>query len=301
MALSAQQRENRASGLGGSDAAAATNLSRWKSPLRLWQEKVGEIEPDDLSDNELVHFGNVLEDVVADEFARRRGLKLQRDRRTLRHAEHTFMLAHIDRRVVGAREGLECKTATLRMAKEWGEEDTDAVPVEYIAQSSHYMAVTGFVAWHIAVLIAGNDFRIYRIERDEELIASLIARELEFWEHVRTRTPPEPTTLEDAFVRWPQDSGKRVTCTDEIAAEVVELNRLKAHAKATQMSIEAAELAIKNHMQDATMLVTAGGHPLCTWKTQSASRIDVTALREQQPAIAAQFTTTSQSRVFRLK
>lgn len=301
MSLSAEQLQTRLTGLGGSDAAAATNLSRWKSPLRLYQEKVGEIAPDDLSDNEAVHFGNVLEDVVADEFARRRGLKLMRDRRTMRSSDHPFMLAHIDRRVVGAREGLECKTASLRMVKEWGEEDTDEVPIEYLAQSAHYMGVTGWDAWNVAVLIAGNDFRMYRIERDDELIADLITRECEFWTCVQSRTPPEPTTIEDAFARWPQDTGKPIRTDDATSIAFTHLKQLKADAKSIDLAIEAEELTVKNYMRDATTLLGADGKPLCTWKTQSANRIDVTALRTADPVLAAKFTKASLSRVFRLK
>jgi len=301
MSLSATQVAERMNGIGGSEAAAAVNLSPWKSPLRLWQEKVGEIQPDFDPDNDYVRFGNLLEDIVADEFARRRGLRVQRDNRTLRHPEHAFMLGHIDRRIVGAREGLECKTASLRMAKEWGEENTDEVPIDYLAQAAHYMALTEFDVWHIAVLIAGNDFRMYRIERDQDLIDSLVQREAEFWNRVQTRTPPEPTTIEDAFSRWPQDNGKQKVASTEIWNDAITLKAQKKQAKDLAEIIEAHELRIKNFMQDATTLLAGDNKPLCTWKTQSANRIDVTRLREERPEIAEKFTNTSQSRVFRLK
>ena len=42
----------RSHGIGSSDAAAVLRLSPWKSPLALYAEKVGLIEPDDLSDLE---------------------------------------------------------------------------------------------------------------------------------------------------------------------------------------------------------------------------------------------------------
>ncbi len=302
MSLSAEQLSERLRGVGGSDAAAAVNLSRYKSPLRLFQEKRGEIPPDDLSDNELVHFGNVLEDVVADEFTRRRGLTLRRDRRTLWHPQHDFMLAHIDRRIIGAEEGLECKTASLRMVKEWGEEETDSVPIEYLVQCAHYMAVTGFTAWHVAVLIAGNDFRMYRIERDEELIESLVAREAAFWECVKTGAPPEPTTIEDAFSMWPQDMGKSVAATPEIAADIAQLHQLKGTEKLTKSQIDETGLRIRSFMKDATTLLAGpNGKPLATWKAQVANRIDVDRLRLEQPTIAERYTKVSPSRVLRLK
>jgi putative phage-type endonuclease len=288
-------------GIGGSDAAAAVNLSRWKSPYRLWQEKIGVPTVDDvLADKEQIRFGELLEDIVAREFARRRGVRVQRERQTLRHRDYPFMLAHIDRRIIGSREGLECKTASLRMARDWGEEDTDEIPVEYLAQAAHYLAVTGYVVWHVAVLIAGNDYRMYRIERDAELIEALIERERAFWAHVESRTPPEPTTLDDAFARWPQDTGETRLVTPEIAADVTQLKEYRRTARSLKAQMESCELRIKNFIGGATGLNDEAGRTLLTWKTQSAARVDVKALREKFPDIASAVTQSSQSRVLRL-
>ncbi|MCI4170689.1 YqaJ viral recombinase family protein, partial [Bacillus spizizenii] len=82
--------------------------------------------------------------------------------------DYPFMLANVDRLVVGDRAGLECKTASEDLKGEWvGEE----VPDAYLVQCQHYMAVTGLCAWWIAVLIDGNTFVYKKVERDEELIA----------------------------------------------------------------------------------------------------------------------------------
>ena len=60
-------------------------------------------------------------------------------------------------------------------------------------QCVHYMAVTGRSAWYIAVVILGQDFRYVRIDRDESLIAQLIAIEEAFWNtHVVPRIMPPP-------------------------------------------------------------------------------------------------------------
>ena len=58
----------RNSGIGGSDAGVIAGLNRWKSPYQLWLEKTGQVEPEDLSDNEYVYWGTVLEQVVADSY-----------------------------------------------------------------------------------------------------------------------------------------------------------------------------------------------------------------------------------------
>jgi putative phage-type endonuclease len=299
MALTAEQLATRQQGIGGSDAAAAVNLSRWKSPLRLWQEKVGEAKPEP-ADNEYQHFGRVLEGVVADEFARRRGLKLRRVNQTLRHAEFDFMMAHIDRRVLGAREGLECKTASLRMAKDWGEE-SDAVPTEYLAQAAHYMGVTGFDAWHVAVLIAGNSFKMYRIERDQELIEALFVRERIFWHCVVTRTPPDPVNLEDASILWPHDTGGWLTAPIDIANECVQLASIKGSIKELEAAAAERQLKVEAFMKTNTTLLADATHQLATWRTQEATRVDIGKLRREFPDIAKQCEYVQQSRVFRLK
>src|ERR1700677_3162917 len=103
----------RLTGIGGSDVAAALGLSRWKTPATLWAEKRGLIEPEDISGNVAVELGTRLEDVIADMYADRHETKVHRVNQTLRHPTYPFMLAHIDRRIVGERQGLECKTAGL--------------------------------------------------------------------------------------------------------------------------------------------------------------------------------------------
>ena len=55
----------RNSGIGGSDAADVLGLNKWKSPFQLCLEKTGQTETDDLSSNEYVYWGNILELVVA--------------------------------------------------------------------------------------------------------------------------------------------------------------------------------------------------------------------------------------------
>ena len=96
------------------------------------------------------------------------------------------MLANVDRLIVGERIGLECKSASEYLKKDWeGEEDC-----AYF-QCQHYMAVTGYEAWWIAVLIGGNKFVYKKIERDEDIIQYLINMERDFWlNHVEKDEPP---------------------------------------------------------------------------------------------------------------
>ncbi|RXJ70761.1 hypothetical protein CS022_22280 [Veronia nyctiphanis] len=108
-------------GIGGSDVAAILGLSPYRTAYEVWEEKTGRSEPDDLSDNDRVHFGNELEDVVAREYARRTGQKVQKRNHPFVHKTQPWLRANIDRHIVGADKGLECKTADKWAARDmWG-------------------------------------------------------------------------------------------------------------------------------------------------------------------------------------
>jgi putative phage-type endonuclease len=97
------------------------------------------VEPEDLSDNEWIYWGTKLEQLVADRFCEVTGKSVRR-RGLLKSDRKPFMLASVDRVVVGENAGLECKTANSYASKEW---EGDNVPDTYYAQCQHYMAVTG--------------------------------------------------------------------------------------------------------------------------------------------------------------
>lgn len=188
--LTTEQLEARKAGIGGSDVASILGLSPWKSQYQLYLEKRGELEEEPLT-SEVIHFGNVLEDVVADEYARRNNVKVERRNKMIAHPEYGYMLANIDRKVVGAKKGLECKTADKFTRGKWGEDGSDEVPDHYRTQSEHYMIVSGLPAWDLAVLIGGNEYRQYHLEQDKELSEMIIESERMFWEKVQQGIAPD--------------------------------------------------------------------------------------------------------------
>lgn len=178
--------------IGGSDAGVIAGVSPYKTALELYYEKTGGIDVEDISAKPAVHFGNLLEDVIATEYARQRGVNVRRSNRTFRHRVYNWMAANVDRMIDNAEGGLECKNTGAFRLDEWGEAETDQVPAAFLLQCQHYMEVTSRSWWDLAVLIHGNSFRIYHIPRDDELIGNLIDLEKDFWSHVEARIPPEP-------------------------------------------------------------------------------------------------------------
>jgi len=175
--------EERKKGIGGSDAPVVLGLNPWKSRMDLWLEKTGQYE--EQVDNEAMYWGRTLEDVVAREFCQRTGKKVRRRNDILYHPELPFVLASVDRLVVGEKAGLECKTVNAFY------QDDGTCPPMYYAQVQHYMFVTGYPLWYVAVLAGGQRFYIYEVPRSEEYIEQLLTEEAVFWQLVMTGQPPE--------------------------------------------------------------------------------------------------------------
>jgi putative phage-type endonuclease len=189
--LTPQQLEQRKSGIGGSDVASIVGLSPWKDANSIYLEKRGEIEPENLDGKELVHFGNVLEQAVSDEYTIRTGEKLEKRNKLIRHPKYPQLIANIDRKIVGRKAVFEAKTADKYTAGKWGPDGSDEIPEYYRCQVEHYMTVTGYTEAVLAVLIGGNEYRMYPIQRNPELSEMLMEHCLKFWEKVEKGFPPE--------------------------------------------------------------------------------------------------------------
>lgn len=291
--------EARKIGLGGSDSASVAGLSRYRSPLDVYFDKVGEAP--DVVENDYMHFGNVLEPIVADEFVRRTGLKVRRKNAILQSVEYPFMLANVDRMIVGVDEGLECKTASAYKTKEWA---FGEVPWEYELQCHHYMAVTGFSAWWIAVLIGGNQFVYKRIERDEDIIQQLIKIESDFWHnHVVPKIPPFPDGSEASAktvnALYPKSNGIAIDLPAETEKWVLQRDEAAAEIKAAEERKNEAESRLKTLLEDNE--VGRFKNYKVTWKNVTASRIDSKKLKAEQPDIFAEYAKESTSRRFEIK
>lgn len=211
-------------GIGGSDAGIIMGLNPYKSPYQLWLEKTGQAAPEDLSGNQAVYWGMANEANIAEWFTETTGKKVKRYG-TLQSADHPFMIANIDRVVVGENSGLEIKTAGVKQYRKWKD---DEIPDAYYCQCLHYMAVTGADYWYIAVLLGGNEAKWKWIERNEDDIQTLIAAEKEFWDLVTTKTaPPVDGSLscsQALAARYPDSRAEEIALPNEAAELIARIN-----------------------------------------------------------------------------
>lgn len=184
---------DRRKGLGGSDAPALLGLSPWASAMDVWVEKTGRAPKSDPDpDREfLLDLGTAVEPFIAKRYERETGRITRSVPGVMRHPLHEVILGTPDRLVVGEKRGVELKSE-IQFQDRFGDPGTDDVPDWYRVQCAHYMAITGFESWDIALLHGGTRFGIYPIDRDPVAENSLIEFELDWWDrHVVKDTPPE--------------------------------------------------------------------------------------------------------------
>lgn len=305
--------KGRQSGIGGSEIAAIVGLNQWKTPTQIWESKVNPVEDDTTS--EPAYWGNTLEEVVAKEYAKRTGRKVQRITTQMRHPDFEFAIANIDRAIINPdisgnvrwKDGklttdriLECKTANGFSVKQWGEIGSDQVPDSYLIQCQWYMGVTGAKICDLSVLIGGQDFRIYTINRDDDLVDDLFQQGAAFWELVKNNVQPDPVNYPEAVKKWANSDPALVVQADELLVNDLEqMQFIKAKVKELETQEDAIKARVLLAMKEAETL-TYQGVKVATCKTQSRASFDSKAFEKEHPDLYAQYKKTSSTRVLRI-
>lgn len=288
-------------GIGGSDAAAIIGANRYRSPFLVYADKVGLGLPE--PDSPVLELGNVLEPYVADRFARESGMRVRRSNRTYTSRAYPWMMANVDRVIVGDNAGLECKTTTRNNNADW---DAGEIPPEYYWQCMHYMAVLGYDHWYLAVLFRDTgEFKWVRIERDEEQVSLLIQAEQAFWEaHVMRRVPPPTSGMKDETdalsALYPGEMSRPdVTDLTDITDMLAHRTRLNAQIKQMQTLSDSIDQQIKRRME--TSQEGRAGSYRIYWKPVSSHRVDSAMLKRDYPEIYKAVAKETTSRRFEFK
>lgn len=292
--------EFRKTGIGGSDASVVCGINRYKSPVELWMEKTGRQPHQEAGES--AYWGTQLESIVREEFTKRTEIKIDLCKQLLQSEKFPFMQANLDGVCHDPNYGdciFEAKTASAFKMSEW----ENSIPDEYMLQIQHYMAVTGFKAAYIAVLIGGNTFRWQLVERDEELITMLIRLESEFWKCVENDTPPQldgsdasAKFLADKFVECkkaqinlPSEAEKLIEQYSEACEKLTELTEQK----------QLAENKLKEMLgNNETGIVGAN---IVSWKAVSQERLDSKTLKSEHPTLYKKYANTTSYRRFLIK
>lgn len=311
--------EARRSGIGGSDIAALMGVSEYNNAYDIYKSKVNPVL-ETKEENEAAEWGHLQEPIIAKQFELKTGLKTQNINFIMRHPDTSFAIANIDRAIVNPEiagnvrfkdgrlttdEILEVKTASEYLASDWGDEDTDEVPDQYQCQGQWYLYVTNAKRCYIAVLIGGNKFRRYVVERNDDLIEVLVDVARTFWEdHVLAGVAPEPITLENAKDRWRKcnpDTTLDLSSSDiEAIALLARYKKLKRLSKKVE---EATDEAQKNLicLIKANETLRIDEKVVVTYKASETNRLDSKEFKKDYPDLAKQYIKTTTGRTMRVK
>lgn len=291
--------EFRRKGIGGSDAAAIVNLSKYSTPYTVYLDKIGVSA--DQEETEAMRQGRDLEEYVASRFHEETGRKVARVNAIIQNPNYPFALANIDRRIVGENAGLECKTTKSINMRRFRDVE---FPEQYYAQCVHYMAVTGADRWYLAVLVLGDSFLVYTLDRDQAEIDALMNAEKAFWtNHVAKQVPPPVSGMDpdsDAICTLYRDSVPD-------AVDLMGMESVFSSLSATRDLIDSAKKREAELMNQIKLSMGTAERASCgdwtvTWKTQERSTVDVSRLCADHPELdISPYRKLSTSRSFRLR
>jgi putative phage-type endonuclease len=199
--------EERRKGIGSSDAPAILGHSPDRSALHVYLEKIGELQSED---NEAKMSGRMLEDYVAARYQERTGNPVYKPSRPIWWSKHyPWMFCSLDRLSEEDNKGIIVELKTSRFGEGWGQDGTDEVTAYCYAQVQEQIATTNINKAHVALVIGGQELRIYYIERNEPYIATMVPILKALWDRVEARDAPaydwtHPATADLVKARLPQ-------------------------------------------------------------------------------------------------
>jgi len=173
----------RRSFIGGSDARIVMGSDE-AALVRLWREKRGEAEREDLSGNLIVQLGAATEDLNRSWYERNTGRRVTDVQRHVKHSAIPWMAATLD----GIVEGIEAVfEAKFMLPWSFSEE---AAAEKYSAQLQHNMWVTHLRSSVLSIITGGGKWVEIAIPMDPLYLSVLVSAEKKFWRCVQSGETP---------------------------------------------------------------------------------------------------------------
>lgn len=289
----------RKTGIGGSDAGAICGVNPYSGPMKVFRDKTC-VEIED-KDSEALRQGRDLEDYVAQRFMEASGLKVRRSNYMYRSKEHPFMIADVDRLVAGEDAGLECKTVSAYNADKWKDGN---IPLHYIIQCYHYMAVLKKRAWYIAAVILGQEFIWKKLVWDDELVGRLVMAEENFWNsYVMKNVMPDPdgSKVCDEVLQQYFHTARKASAVELVGFDGRLKRREEILAAVEKLETERKQIEqeVKLFMKDNEL--ASSRNFLVSWKNIDTTKLDTGRIKSEKPEIYKDYGKVSHSRRFVVK
>jgi len=127
------------------------------------------------------------DEMIAKEYSLRSNKKVRKGNKQLIDEQHEFMVANINRKVVGENSILICKCENIFLSMNWNGED---IPASYVLEAQHNMSVSNSEKCYIASLLGDKKFVYKEVLRDDKVISMIVKIEKDFWvNNILNRVP----------------------------------------------------------------------------------------------------------------
>jgi predicted phage-related endonuclease len=244
--------------IGGSDARVIMGDDQ-AALLRLWREKRGEVEPEDLSDNLIVQLGRVTEELNRRWYQRNTGHAVGDVQQRITHPVHTWMAATLDGRVDPGGAVFEAK---FMLPWSFSEE---VAAEKHMAQLQHNMWVSNAKSAALSIITGGGKWAEIIIHADPLYQHLLLTAERKFWHCVETGEPPHLFGIEP-----PRPRLQAVRIVDMSASNAwAELAGIFRRTRAAHLEHDAAKAELKRLVPEDAREAT--GHGLRAKRSRSGA------------------------------
>lgn len=261
--------------LGATTAGPVTGMSNHSSALEVYMRQLGMLEDPIVTEG--MENGTDIEPIACKRFAKRRSVELVCATHGIKipmyfSRQWPWMAATPDDLALfDVIEGVEAKATTFRRYDEYGINDdafgevgTDQLPIDYIMQGQQQIAVLGVPAVNYPVFFDIHTLRIYRVERNEDLIASIIECGKEMVERIVNRDPPEPNYHSSKAAKLIRELhglelGKTITFTADQMQLYTKFCHTKLQLKNLEEEKESLKAMLLQQMADAQIALFPQG------------------------------------------
>lgn len=271
MPVTDKQHDLRNKGVGCSDIMSVLNINPFGgNAIDVYYKKIGMVPR--MPPNEAMRFGLVTEDAWLDEFARVMNRPIRKNQRRVSkkypwlRASHDALMADV------VDEGVQMKSVGAQSdPSSYGAEMSGDIPLYYNVQVQGEMIVSNLrLVWVPVIFLGTRAFKIYRVERDEELCGQIIDETRKFWQnHVEKRIPPSMLPSEETLKRMErrQNDETPIPLSDSVLAMIEaekELGKVLRDAEKKHKSLKQQIIAA---LGEGTHGRTSDGR-LVTYKSQ---------------------------------
>jgi putative phage-type endonuclease len=268
-------------GIGASESAAIFGLAPdgRESAYSLWAKKAGLVSFED-SENEYLKAGELFEEPIAQLYQWKTGHLLWTPPTPfciVQHPRLPFLTATIDRWIIEAQGRDGRGDLEIKNVGAYNSDWKDEVPLYVQAQVQHQLACTDLRWAAIAALVGGNRMETVYVERNEDFIAELEARAVEFWGRVERKDPP-PADGSEATAKTlkrlhPDDDGSTVELDESTLVLVEELELAKARKSAAEKDAKDADNKLRALIGKATFGKLTDGRTISLKTTERAGYV----------------------------